>query len=170
MICEGISRMTVISNSTPLISLAQIGRFDLLHEIFGRIIIPKGVYDEVVTEGEGRAGQRETEVAKWIEVVEVKNKLAVKLLKHTLDKGESETVVLAGELKADWVIMDESAGRKILEFLSIRVIGVLGILLKAKEVGLIPEVKSEVDKLRTSGFRMRESLYRRVLQLAAESV
>lgn len=90
--------MIVVSNSTPLISLAKIDRLDLLKAIFSRVQIPQGVYEEVVLEGEGLAGAREVSDAGWIETVEVSDKSAVEELKGELDKGESEAIVLAIEL------------------------------------------------------------------------
>lgn len=161
--------MIVVADTTPLIGLAKAGRFYLLKEIFGQIYIPEGVYEEVVVEGRGRAGAREVNEATWIETVEVKDKLAVELLEDELDKGESESIVLAKELKADWVLMDERAARRRLEALGIDKIGTLGILLKAKEMGLLESVRPEMDKLRTKGFRISKRVYEDVLKLAGEA-
>jgi len=160
--------MIVVANTTPLIGLAKAGRFHLLKEIFGKIYIPVGVYEEVVVEGRGRAGAREVDEATWIETVEVQDKLAVELLQDELDKGESESIVLAKELEANWVLMDERTARKKLEALRIDKIGTLGILLKAKEMGLLKSVKPEVDKLRAKGFRISKHVYEEVLKLAEE--
>lgn len=161
--------MIVVANATPLIGLAKAGRFYLLKEIFGKIYIPEGVYEEVVVEGRGRAGASEVNEAAWVETVEVKDKLAVELLQDELDKGESESIVLAKELKADWVLMDERAARRKLEALGIDKIGTLGILLKAKETGLLESVKPEMDKLRSKGFRISKRVYEEVLELAGEA-
>lgn len=60
--------MKVVSNSTPLISLAATGQLDILKDIFSKIIIPEAVFEEVVSFGKGLPGSREVEEAKWIEV------------------------------------------------------------------------------------------------------
>lgn len=161
--------MIVVSNSTPLISLAQIDRLDLLKEMFGKVYIPQGVYEEVVVEGEGKAGAKKVSEASWIQVVQAQDELSIGVLSDELDKGESETIVLAKELEADWALMDERLARRKLDALGINKIGTLGILLKAKEAGMIEAVRPEVDRLVTRGFRLSENVYREVLQIADES-
>lgn len=160
--------MIVVSNATPLIGLAMAERFDLLQKLFGRIYIPQGVYDEVVTEGGQRFGTQEVSDAAWIELVEVKDRLAVEVLADDLGKGESETIVLAREMGADWVLVDERLARRKLDALGIPTIGTLGILLKAKEVGLLRTVAPSVELLRTRGFRLNRRVYDDVLRIAGE--
>jgi len=160
--------MIVVSNATPLIGLAMTERFDLLQKLFGRITIPQAVYDEVVTEGGQRFGAQEVSDAAWIELVEVKDRLAVEVLADDLGKGESETIVLAREMGADWVLVDERLARRKLDALGIPTIGTLGILLKAKEVGLLQAVAPAVELLRTRGFRLSRRVYDDVLRMAGE--
>ncbi len=95
--------MITVSNATPLIGLASIGRFDLLRQIFGEITIAQAVFDETVTKGRESGGAKlEVARANWVSVVPVKDRLAVAVLLDELDEGEAETIVLARELKADW--------------------------------------------------------------------
>ncbi len=161
--------MIIVSNSTPLISLATIDRLYLLEKMFGKVYIPQGVYKEVVVEGAGKAGAKEVSQANWIEIIEVHDRLSIKLLSDELDKGESETIVLANELGADWVLMDERLARRKLEALGVNTIGTLGILLKAKDATLIDIVRPDIDRLVTRGFRVSRRVYQRVLQIASES-
>jgi predicted nucleic acid-binding protein len=160
--------MIVVSNSTPLISLAKIDRFDLLKAIFSKVHISQGVYEEVVVEGEGLAGAREVSDADWIEIVEVSDKSAVEELQGELDKGESEVIVLARELGADWLLLDERLARQKAKALRFKVIGTLGILLRAKEMRLIETVKPEMDQLRARGIRISGRVYEQVLSIAQE--
>src|SRR5476649_2074037 len=104
--------MTVVSNSTPLIYLAAIGKFDLLRTLYGRISIPPAVYEEVVVQGTGKWGAVETAKAGWIDKHTVADHAKVASLQTHLHEGESEVVILAEELHGDLVIMDESAGRR----------------------------------------------------------
>lgn len=91
--------MIVVSNATPLIGLATIQRFHLLHELFGGIHIAPSVYHEVVVMGRESGGaKREVSASSWIEVRPVKDRLAVDVLLDELDLGEAETIVLACEL------------------------------------------------------------------------
>lgn len=100
--------MIVVSNTTPLIGLAVLGRFDYLRRLFGEIYIAHAVYAEAVMAGREAGGaRREVSEADWIHRVRVTDRLAVEVLLDELDLGEAETIVLARELDVDWVLMDE---------------------------------------------------------------
>lgn len=161
--------MIVVSDTTPLIGLASIGKLDLLLELFGEVYIPQAVYDETVTFGheEGIAKQAVAS-ADWVHVVKVQDRLAVNVLLDEMDLGEVETIILAGEMNADWVLMDEKKGRRKLSQLNIPKIGTIGILLKAKQLGLIPTLKSEIEKLQISSFSISQLIVSEVLKLAGE--
>lgn len=89
--------MTVVCNSTPLIALSRIGKFELLNTYFGDVYVPQAVFDEVVTHGGDLYGAKEVRAADWIKVEKVKNKIAVESLCVILDRGESEAIILAKE-------------------------------------------------------------------------
>lgn len=161
--------MIVVSNSTPPTAMAMADQFDLLRKIFGRIYIPDGVHEEVVEQGGERFGATDVRQAAWIEVIAARDKLALQVLEDDLGTGESETIVLAREMEADWVLVDERLARRKLELLGVRTIGTLGILLKAKEIGLLLTIRPEVDKLRDRGFRLGRHVYKDVLRMAGES-
>jgi len=161
--------MIVVSDTTPLIGLSSIGRLDLLEELFGEVYIPQAVFDETVTFGrENSKAKQQVSNATWIHVVEVKDRLAVNVLLDEMDLGEVETIVLAGEMNADWVLMDEKKGRRKLSQLNIPKIGTLGIFLKAKELELIPTVKSEIEELQKIGFSISPLLVEEILEAAGE--
>lgn len=107
--------MSVVSDATPLISLAAIGALDLLAQLFGNIVIPAAVYHEVVVAGAGKAGAHAVANAAWIRTRAVKNKRAVRALMNSagLDQGESEALVLAQELNATLLLLDDLAARQI---------------------------------------------------------
>jgi hypothetical protein len=161
--------MIVVSDTTPLIGLASIGRLELLRELFEEVYIPQAVFDETVTHGreESRA-KREVASSDWIHIVEVKDRLAVNVLLDEMDLGEVETIVLASEMNADWVLMDEKKGRRKLSQLNIPKIGTLGILLKAKQLELIPLLRPEIEELQKSGFSISPSIVEAVLDMAGE--
>ncbi|MBI4672680.1 MAG: DUF3368 domain-containing protein [Chloroflexi bacterium] len=160
--------MIVVSNTTPLIGLASIQRFDLL-QMFGEVYIPQAVYDEAVVAGREEGGaKREVSGATWIKVVSVKDRLAVEVLLDELDLGEAEAIVLARELNADWVLMDERKARRKLAQLGINKIGTVGILLKAKQEGLLETIRPEIEKLQQQSFRMSHDVIDAVLKQANE--
>jgi predicted nucleic acid-binding protein len=161
--------MTVVSNTTPLIGLASIQKFELLKQLFGEIHIPQAVYNEAVVKGHEEGGAKnEVSEASWIKVVSVKDKLAVKVLLDELDDGEAETIILAEELAADWVLMDERKGRRKLAELGIQKIGTVGILLKAKKIGLLEEIKPYLFRLRERGFSISQYVIDVVIEQAGE--
>ena len=159
----------VVSNAGPLISLSAVSQLDLLRTLFGQITIPQAVYDEVVVHGEGEPGSREVGESDWIKIQHVKDHLAVELLRETLDAGESEAIVLAQELDARYVILDDSLARRKARLIKLRLVGTLGVLLMAKEAGLLPTVKPILDKLRQSEFRVSDRVYQNVLAKAGEA-
>jgi predicted nucleic acid-binding protein len=161
--------MIVVSNTTPLIGLATIQRFDLLQQLFGKIYIPQAVYDEAVTAGREEGGaKQEVSAARWIETVIVKDRLAVEVLLDELDVGEAETIVLAREMKADWVLMDEKKGRRKATELSLNKIGTVGILLKAKQQGMLGEIRPDLERLHKQGFSLSQRVINTVLCQAGE--
>jgi len=115
-----------------------------------------------------RGVRREVEAVDWIDRVEVRDRLAVRVLLDEPDQGEAETIVLALELGADWVVMDERKGRRKLEQLGIPKVGTLGVLLKARQAGMIPMLRPEISRLRASGFSVSDSVVGSILTAAGE--
>ncbi|MBI4778586.1 DUF3368 domain-containing protein, partial [Candidatus Desantisbacteria bacterium] len=141
-------------NATPLIALAKIDKVDLLRELFEEIYIPEAVYDDVVTRGRNRSGTDEVKNANWIKRKSVRNRMMVKLFLAELDRGEAEVLVLANEINADKVIIDERKGRNAAELAGLGIIGTVGIILLAKRQGKIRSVKELLDKLKDEDFRL----------------
>jgi predicted nucleic acid-binding protein len=161
--------MIVVSNTSPLTNLAAIGHFELLRKLFGEIHIAQGVWEELNKGGRRHPGSREVENASWIRRHEVSNPTVTALLRRDLDLGDSETLALALELRADLVLLDEQEGRHAANRLGLRPFGVLAILLKAKQQGEVEEIGSLLDALRwEAGFFLADSLYRQVLKEAGE--
>lgn len=160
--------MIVVANAGPLIALATIGRFDLLQTLYGEVHIPPAVRDEVVISGHGRPGAEEVGTASWIEVVELRDVTAVQLLRERLGAGESEAVVLAIQLEADLLLIDEARGRRVAEARGLNKTGTIGTLIAAKKRGLVEQVTPLLHDLRAAGFRMGDDLYRMSRLLAGE--
>ena len=104
----------------------------------------------------------------WVQTRTVSNRTVVTALQVEVDAGEAEAIALAQELAAGLLLIDERLGRIVAARLGIRVIGLLGVLIEAKNVGLIREIKPLVDALMNRGFRIGNDLYERVLQAAGE--
>ncbi len=156
--------LSVVSNTGPLIALAGIGQFHLLRGLFGTVYIPSAVKAEVQDETSLAA----LSAADWIVVCVVQGGFAVQLLREELDPGECEAIVLAGELGAALLLVDERAAIHRARAVGLQAVGTLGVLLMAKDRGLLNLVKPSLDDLRRTGFHMSEILYRRVLYSAGE--
>jgi uncharacterized protein len=104
--------VSVVSNSGPLINLAKVGQFSLLKNLFQRILIPYGVFEEVVVRGVGQPGSVETQRARWLSRRKLKQPDIANILMAELDRGEAEAIALALQEKADWLLIDERKGRR----------------------------------------------------------
>jgi hypothetical protein len=161
--------MIVIRDTSPITSLAAIGKLDLLQQVYGTIIIPQGVYNEMANLAYEVPGTKEVTTLPWIETKPVSNLALVEHLKTELDQGESEAIALAIELKADLLIIDENPGRNVAKMLNLNFIGILGILLIAKQRGFIANIKPVMDDLiNIAGFRINSQLYTNLLITAGE--
>jgi hypothetical protein len=161
--------MIVISNTSPLINLARIRKIHLLRQLYTEVLIPKAVWQETVVDGAGQAGAEEIQTADWIKVHEVANQPLVTVLRQDLDAGEAEAIVLAVEKNAELLLMDERLGRETAARLGLRVVGLVGVFIAAKEQGLIDKIKPELDALRNiAGFYLDDTLYQRVLRDQSE--
>ena len=102
--------MIVVSDTTPLISLLKINRTDLLEKLFGDVLIPQAVFDELTVDERFQLEADQIRQKEFIVVKPVNNPESVSILKRAtgLDQGESEAIVLTDELKTDLLLMDEA--------------------------------------------------------------
>ena len=133
--------MILVLDASALIALARIGRLDLLRHLAGSAHIPQAVYEEVVTRGAGRPGCTEVAQANWIRRHEVRDRTRVERLCSRAGRGEAEAIVLAREVRADVLVLDDATARRMTEAEGQKAIGLLGLLLHGKERGLIPTLK-----------------------------
>lgn len=160
--------MIVVVDSTILIGLAKIGKVDLLQKVFLRVCIPEEVFKEVTERGKERPGSKVIKEAAWIEVKPVNDKTQVNLLTASLERGEAEVLALAKEIKADLILVDEEKARKSAVLAGFEVMGLLGLLIVAKNLGLVKEVRPLVQELRNSRFRVGDRVVSEVLKKAGE--
>jgi len=132
--------------------------------LFGEILIPPAVRAEVLDENTVSA----VPTADWITVRTVQDEIAVQLLKGELDARESEAIVLARELNADLLLIDGRSAKRKASAIELSTIGTLGVLLLAKNEGLIPALEPLLGDLRRAGFHMSDELFDQVLDSAGE--
>lgn len=162
----------VVADSSPLVYLARLGHFDLLRTLHGEIVIPTAVWQEVAVDGahlmEGRslAAARKADWAK-VEPVTLADLAAFPVLAE-LDDGEGEAIALAVRLNA-LLIIDEREGREVATRLGLRLTGTLGLLIEAKNQGLIESLGTEINRLmETTNFRCSAGLLNDALREAGE--
>ena len=158
--------MIVVSDSTPLITLMKAMHLDLLHDLFGEILIPVAVYSEL-TMNQSYANEAVLiQNCCYIKVVNVESTDHVEMLQRAtgLDRGESEAIVYADESKADLLLMDESKGRKVAQNMNLPIAGSMGILIRAYRAGLmtVDEIDEAIGRLRESTVHISERLFQSV--------
>jgi predicted nucleic acid-binding protein len=161
----------VVSNASPLINLAAIEQLDLLRRLYGRITVPKAVWTEVVRQGAGKIGSRAVRMATWIRVKDVRNRALLELLLQDLDLGEAEAILLARELRAHLLLMDESRARRSAKRLGLTVTGLVGVLIEASAKGLVADLAATLRTLRDhAGFWVADEVVEEALRLQSRRV
>lgn len=155
----------VVVNTTPIIALADIGHLDLLRKLYGEIIIPQAVNQEILSE----PAKRLVTTSDWIRVQEIENPVQKTLFSSRLHAGEIEVIMLAQECHADLLIIDDNAAKKTAKFFGLTVTGTMGVLLKAKREGYISAVKPLLKSLVNDGLYISQTIQNYVLRQAGES-
>jgi predicted nucleic acid-binding protein len=162
--------LKVVADASVLIGLSSIGRLALLHERFpDGVLVPSAVWREVVEQGGERPGAHEVAGADWVTVRDVTAREIVQLLQMELEEGEAEAIALGHETAAEVVLLDERDARRAAKQLGLRVLGTIGILIWAKQVGKLASLRETLDALQIGAkFRMSRSLYERALTEVGE--
>lgn len=160
--------MIVVSDTTPLISLMNIGHLDLLEKYFGEVHIPKAVFHELTSNSRFTDEAKQIENCGFIRVVEVQNQKSVEILRRAtgLDIGESEAIVLTDDIGAELLLMDEAKGRDVAEQMGIRIMGTIGLLFASYQNGNIgsDEIRNCIEILRDSGRHIGEKYLQILLE------
>nr|WP_026098344.1 DUF3368 domain-containing protein [Oscillatoria sp. PCC 10802] len=163
--------MIVVSDTSPLCGLAITGYLWLLQQLYGRVLIPPAVVDELRRGGEDDPRITGVLSLDWIEICQPRDILLVETLQteRNLDRGESEAIAIALELSADELLIDERLGRREAVRLGLSITGLLGILLVAKRRGWVTAIQPIIDNLiEQASFRVSARVYAEVLAAAGE--
>jgi hypothetical protein len=162
----------VVSDTSPITNLAAINQLNLLQRLYTHLVIPTAVYNEMVRVDKLVPGAVEVQTLPWIQTQAIAASQQVKMLQESeenIDLGEAEAIILALELKADLLLMDERRGRAVAMRYGLQVTGLLGVLLQAKGNRLIPAVKPLMERLiEQADFRVSNQLYATILEFAGE--
>lgn len=169
--------MPAVSDSSPLILYARIGRLALLQELFAEVLIPPAVRREVIDEASGRPGAAEIAGASWIRVRPLEQRIASLhgtpehdlSVPPSLHAGETEAIHLAVQLgKHVPILLDDWRARQYAYALGRRVFGSAGVLALAKRRHLIPLVTTILDELTGAGLYLRASARAQLLETVGE--
>lgn len=156
--------MRVICDTSPLILLAKIGRLELLFQLYGQVVVPVSVLDEI----RGRSTEETTAIESLVEnqALEIQrgSPEALERVPADLGAGEREAIALAMETEADIVVLDDREGRRVARERDLPVTGTIGILIEARARDMIPSVRRELDRLIEAGMWIDEAFYHRILQ------
>lgn len=157
---------TIVSDTTTLIVLSKLDKYDLLKNIFNKVFIPKAVMTELSKKPDG-VGKKILECS-FFQTKEISDKKLFTLLSDMLDEGESEAIVLSKEMKL-MLLIDEKKGRKIAKSMNIKIIGLLGVLIinvkkdflsQSEAIGILKQIKEL--KFRVSK-RLEDSFLKQLL-------
>jgi uncharacterized protein len=163
--------MLVVSNTSPIMNLAAVDMLDLLRLQFGEVLVPAAVIDELKldTDYPGTSEIRNAMNSGWLRQVNLEEDRVAMALKRELDNGEAEAIALALQLRIESILMDERDGRSVAKSMGLVPIGVIGVLLRAKQNGDITSVKEVLNKLRDeAGFYMTDSFLKDILSAVGE--
>lgn len=137
----------------------NIDGLELLKEIYGAISITPEISNEY-----GKF------LPNWIIVEAVLDAKKIELLQLELDLGEASAIALAVEKENSLLIIDERKGRAVAKRMGIKITGILGLLIKAKELGKIENVKPFLEKLENVNFRVSPKLKVQILKKVNEGI
>jgi hypothetical protein len=148
--------VTVVSNSSPLITLARIGQLNLLQQLFGRIHIAREVWEEVVVRGAGRPAAEAVSNAGWIDIHPPAEAIELAALRsrQALGTGELATILLAQTIHADLAIIDERAARRLGQSQGLVVMGCVGLLERGHRLNFVPDLRQAYSHLLERGIRV----------------
>jgi len=164
-----MKRKTVVADASTLIGLSRIEKLNLLRDLYGEVVIPQSLYDEVIAES--KYSSEKIKSVKYLKVEKVSDNKMVELFLGYLGRGEAEVLTLSKEKKADLILIDEKKARRVARRAGFDIVGVLGLLLAAKNRALIPAVRPFIEELSKEAFglskKVRQSLERggRVMDL-----
>lgn len=163
--------MIIISDTSPISNLLLIGQLPLLKALYGQLIIPDAVFQEIKALETFGVDVSTVQAADWIEVRAVCDQMLVEKLVMEVDRGEAEAIALAIELNAERLLIDERIGRRVAQRYDLKITGLLGVLVSAKQNKLIDKLKPILDQLiQQAKFRVHADLYQQILEDANETI
>lgn len=147
----------IIADTSCLILLDNIDELEILHKLYGEIFITSIISEEFGVE-----------IPKWFKVLNPKNNEYKKILATNVDPGEASAIALGLEMPRSTLILDDHKARTLAKQLHLRFTGTMGVLLEAKQQGLILSMKGILAKISTTNFRLSKEIESKILHKAGE--
>jgi predicted nucleic acid-binding protein len=147
----------IIADTRCIILLDKIGELKLLNALFGTIIITEEIAKEFGLP-----------LPEWFNIIEPNDKKYQSIIENSIDKGEASAIALALELDDSLLIIDDLKGRKLALQLGIKITGTIGIIVEAKNAGIVKAVRPLITKIKKTNFRISEELEKQILDKAGE--
>lgn len=159
----------VISNTSPLLYLHQVGHIDLLHKLYQRVVIPPAVREELRVGAERGVSTPDVDQISWLEVQRPSDTTLLPMVTD-LGAGEAEAIALAVVSREDLLILDDALGRRIAHLLALTYTGTLGVLVRAKKEGHLAAVRPVLETLQNgTTMHLRSDLIEWVLRETGEA-
>ena len=147
----------IIGDSSALVALSIMDRLDLLESVFEKIYVPQAVYDEVAVSDKPHSAKLKVFLTGKVVDVELS------ISKIGLGNGELEAISLYKNMDADFLLVDDKRAKSFAKLNGINVIGSLGVMVLAKELGKVKSIKDDLKKLLKSNVFVSKNLIERVL-------
>lgn len=157
--------MLVVADTSALVALVACDALSYLENLFKTVRVPPAVFRECIIPGKPEAERLEAWLQDRVADVDLEEYI---IAVAGLGQGELEAMALYKHLRAHRLLVDDYRARKIATVNGIQVVGSLGVLLRAKEVGLVAEIGPLVAAARAAGVRYGEKLVSEALRLACE--
>ncbi len=157
----------IIADSSPLIVLLKSDLENILPELFEEILVPEAVWQEILAGGEDDLAKQKLPLLNWAKKISTIS-INEKVKNYDLGKGETEALSLALKISESAVILDDFAARKCAKDLKISFIGTGGLLISAKQKGLISSISEALDKVQNSGLWLSGAVIKLLKEKAGE--
>jgi hypothetical protein len=154
----------IIGDSSALVALSVINQLELLEKLYDKLYIPQAVFDEVTQVGKPQSDKLRQFLQSRVKRVDLT------LTQLGLGLGELEAITLYKELDADVLLIDDNRAKKYASLNGVKVIGSLGVLIKAKEKSHIEMVKPFLDEIQKSEVYISKKLIEKVLEICGENL
>jgi predicted nucleic acid-binding protein len=161
-------KLHTISNTSPLLYLHLTKQLDLLPHLYGTVYVPPAVEVELQAGAERGVDVPHVDALPWVQIMPLASASSIPIVMD-LGRGEAEVIALGLEHPDSRLILDDTLGRRIARLHKLRITGTVGVVVKAKQAGLLPAVAPILFALQEAGLWLSDALVTEVLRQAGEA-